>query len=300
MEPSDATTFSLYGITAFDVQYWNGSAWVTVPNGSVTNNNKIVNRFTFDPIVTTSIRVQVNAALASFSRIVEIEAYAGATAGSAGSINVARPANGGTVSASSTYNNGYAPSGATDGERAGYQWASGGGWNDATGDSYPDQLQVNFSGTKLIAEIDVFTVQDEYWNPQPPTETMTFTQYGIVDFDVQYWNGSTWVTIPNGTINGNNKIWRKFCVLADLHDGDSNQRSQCARRLQPNYRNRGLDPPVMLHCEKGRQARYIAGSYQRKLFFENVVYPNGFGTLDFSTPQHHREIGRMNSHKISE
>ena len=34
VEPTLSQTFSLYGITAFDVQYWNGSAWTTVSGGS--------------------------------------------------------------------------------------------------------------------------------------------------------------------------------------------------------------------------------------------------------------------------
>jgi len=27
---------------------------------------------------------------------------------------------------------------------------------------------------------------------------------------VQYWNGSSWVTVPGGSVTSNNKIWRKF------------------------------------------------------------------------------------------
>ncbi|HZI86981.1 MAG TPA: hypothetical protein VFD48_09110, partial [Pyrinomonadaceae bacterium] len=27
---------------------------------------------------------------------------------------------------------------------------------------------------------------------------------------MQYWNGSSWVTIPGGSVTGNNKVWRKF------------------------------------------------------------------------------------------
>jgi hypothetical protein len=75
VEPTDAMTFSLYGITAFDVQYWNGAAWVTVPGGSVIGNNKVKSKFTFSPITTSKIRVLVNNALASYSRIIEIESY---------------------------------------------------------------------------------------------------------------------------------------------------------------------------------------------------------------------------------
>lgn len=38
---------------------------------------------------------------------------------------------------------------------------------------------------------------------------MTFTQYGIVDFQVQYWNGAGWQTVSGGSITGNNKVWKK-------------------------------------------------------------------------------------------
>ncbi len=39
MLPTATTTFTRYGLTSFDEQYWSGSAWVTVPGGSVTSNN---------------------------------------------------------------------------------------------------------------------------------------------------------------------------------------------------------------------------------------------------------------------
>jgi hypothetical protein len=61
--------------TAFDVQFWTGSAWVTVPNGSVVGNNLVWRKFTFSDIATTKIRVVVNNTLAGYSRLTEIEAY---------------------------------------------------------------------------------------------------------------------------------------------------------------------------------------------------------------------------------
>lgn len=203
--PTESMTFTQYGITAFDVQYWNGSAWVTVPNGSVANNNKVWTKFAFPAVTTTAIRVQVNNAGNAFSRIVEIEAYADAPP-----VNVALSANGGVAAASSVYGDGWSAAGVTNGDRRGLNWGSGGGWNDGTVNSYPDTIQVNFNATKSINEIDVFTLQDDYNHPSEPTPTMTFTQYGITDFDVQYWNGSTWVTVPGGTVAGNNLVWRKF------------------------------------------------------------------------------------------
>jgi hypothetical protein len=60
----------------------------------------------------------------------------------------------------------------------------------------------------------VFTLQDNYGAPSDPTPTMTFTTYGITDFQVQYLSGTQWVTIPSGVVSGNNLVWRKFTFAA--------------------------------------------------------------------------------------
>lgn len=130
--------------------------------------------------------------------------------------NVALASNGSTATASSTANETSVPPSSTiNGEQAGTNWAKGsGGWQDATKDMYPDWLQIDFSGLKSIEEINVFTAQTNYvFNPVTPTPTMTTTA-GIKDFVVQYWNGSSWVTIPNGTVTGNTLVWRKFTFPA--------------------------------------------------------------------------------------
>ena len=130
--------------------------------------------------------------------------------------NVALASNGGVASASSTGNETSVPSSATiNGEQAGTNWAKGsGGWQDATKDVYPDWVQIDFNGLKSIEEINVFTTQTNYvLNPVTPTPTMT-TSSGIKDFEVQYWNGSSWVTVPNGTVTGNTLVWRKFTFSA--------------------------------------------------------------------------------------
>ena len=120
--------------------------------------------------------------------------------------NVALASNGGVASASSTYSSGYAPSGAIDGERSGANWGNGGGWNDGTPNSFPDWLQVNFNGSKSIDHVVVYSVQDNYTSPVEPTDTMTFSLYGLVDFTVQGWDGASWITLA--TVNGNNLIKR--------------------------------------------------------------------------------------------
>ena len=131
-----------------------------------------------------------------------------------GRVNVALAANGGTAAASSTYSASYPASGVNNGDRKGLGWGSGGNWNDATGNAWPDWLEVSFNGSQTIDEIDVFTMQDNYQAPSEPTASMTFSQYGIRDFEVQYWTGSTWQAVPNGVVTANTLVWRRFNFAA--------------------------------------------------------------------------------------
>jgi subtilisin family serine protease len=303
VEPTTALTFSKYGITAFDVQYWDGSAWVTVPGGNITGNNLVWRTVTFPAVTTDRIRVMVNASRSGYSRITEIEAYGAATDGvnvpptvtltapangasytapatitltataadsdgtvagvefyngatllstattapysftwapvavgtyiltakaidnlgaattstavtitvaapAATGTNVALAANGGVATASSVYNANYPIVSVNNGDRKGLKWGAGGGWNDSTNNIYPDWVQITFIEQKNINEIDVFTLQDNYPAPLEPTTGLTFTKYGITAFDVQYWDGAIWVTVPGGSITGNNLVWR--------------------------------------------------------------------------------------------
>ena len=75
-------TFSLYGMTDFDVQYWNETKkdWETVSAGLITGNNLVWRRvrFPISPVTTSKIRVVVNPAAAAkdaVARIVEVEAW---------------------------------------------------------------------------------------------------------------------------------------------------------------------------------------------------------------------------------
>ncbi|HEX8852058.1 MAG TPA: PA14 domain-containing protein, partial [Pyrinomonadaceae bacterium] len=83
-------------------------------------------------------------------------------------VNVALATAGAVASASSTHSAGFPPQGAINGDRKGLGWEKGGGWNDATPDAYPDWLQVNFNGVKLIEEVGVVTLQDDMFNPVEP------------------------------------------------------------------------------------------------------------------------------------
>jgi hypothetical protein len=135
--------------------------------------------------------------------------------GGATSVNVALASNGGVASASSFYA-GFEPSGAINNERTGSNWGGHAGWNDSSVNVFPDWLQVNFAGPKTITRAVVYTLQDNYNNPVEPTDTMTFSLYGLVDFTVQGWNGASWVTL--GTVTGNTLVKRTVNFTAFTTD----------------------------------------------------------------------------------
>ena len=128
--------------------------------------------------------------------------------------NVALAANGATATASSTDNASYAPATAINGERRGVNWGNGGGWRDRTPGSFPDWLEVTFTGPRTIDEVAVFAPQDAYKTPADPTPTMTFSKYGLVDFTVQYWTGTAWAAVPGGAVRGNTLVWRRVSFPA--------------------------------------------------------------------------------------
>jgi len=307
IEPTLTTTFTLWGLRGFDVQYWTGTAWQTVPGGSVTLNDRVWRQFLIAPVTTSRIRISVTAALNSYARIIEVEAWGisapvtpppntpptvSITAPSAGAafnepaaisisanaadsdgsvssvaffangapigtstvapfgitwsnvpagtyaltavatdnlglattsaaisivvnaptprLNVALASNGGVATASSQLAPAYPPSGAINGDRRGLNWGNGGGWNDGTTNSYPDWIEIAFNGLKTIDEVSVFSMQDNYTAPVEPTPTLTFGLWGLRTFEIQYWTGSSWATIPGATITNNVLVWRRF------------------------------------------------------------------------------------------
>ena len=210
-----------FGITEFEVQYWNGSMWITVPGGIVRENNKVWRQFVFPEVTASAIRVQVHGAVrftntTNFSRIVEIEAF-GRT-----ELNIAAASNAAVASATSTFSANYPVSAVNDGDRTGFNWGRGGfgsGWNDATENEYSiDWVRIDFNGgqPRRINEIDVYTLRDAFdTGRSDPAINETFgtednTGQGITDYDVQYLSGSVWRTIPGGKVTGNNKVWRQF------------------------------------------------------------------------------------------
>jgi hypothetical protein len=212
VDPTATLTFSQYGITDFQIQYWNGTAWQAVPGGAISGNRQVMRTVTFAPLTTSRIRVSVTGGLTGYSRITEVEAYqADATSpppAPSGRVNAALASAGATATASSAFSSNFPAAAAINGDRLGSNWGQGGGWHDATGTAFPDWLQVDFAGARTISEVLVVTIQDAYLSPVVPTATMTFGQYGITDFQIQYWNGTTWQAVPGGVISGNRQVMR--------------------------------------------------------------------------------------------
>ena len=180
---------------------------MTITGGSVSGNNKVWKKFSFPAITTTKIRILSSASPDNYSRLTEVEAWTGPSP--APRYNLALSSMGAVATASNSYNAGYGPAGTNNGDRKSLNWGNGGGWNDS-GPPFPDCLQIDFGSVKMIDEVDVFTLQDNWANSAEPTESMTFTQWGLTGFQVEYLNGSSWVPISGASVSGNNKIWRKF------------------------------------------------------------------------------------------
>ncbi len=81
-------------------------------------------------------------------------------------------------------------------------------------------------------------MQDNYRNPVEPTDTLTFSLYGITGFTVQGWNGATWVTLA--TVSGNNLVKRTVNFTAFTTDRIRINVTSALGSLLPHHRNRGL------------------------------------------------------------
>jgi hypothetical protein len=75
VDPDPSMTFTLFGLSDFVVQYWDGTQWQDIPDGAVAGNRHVLREVNFAPLTTTGVRVLVTGALAGYSRVVEIEAY---------------------------------------------------------------------------------------------------------------------------------------------------------------------------------------------------------------------------------
>ncbi len=208
---STVTITSLYGFS--------GSVALAVTGCPAGATCTLATPVSPNPTATSTLTVALTTSTAAGTYMLTITGTHGAlvhtanvplTVNAAGTLtNIALLANGSTAVASSTYSAQFAPSNAIDGDRKGIVY-----WNDGSSSSFPDWLEVDFNGTKLLREIDVFTVQDSFQSPIDPTPTTPFTLYGLRNFEVQYWTGTVWAPIPGGTVTNNNLVWRQFTFAA--------------------------------------------------------------------------------------
>lgn len=75
IEPFLGMTFSRFGVTTFQVQYWDEDSWVIVPGGDITKNNQVWRQITFAAVMTSRIRILVTGSVDDWSRLTEVEAY---------------------------------------------------------------------------------------------------------------------------------------------------------------------------------------------------------------------------------
>ncbi|MFN6965220.1 MAG: PA14 domain-containing protein [Pyrinomonadaceae bacterium] len=98
------------------------------------------------------------------------------------------------------------------GDAAAYE--TGNGWKSVgtpTAGS-PEWLEVDFGLVREISQVDVITQKDDYTSTTAPErDATTFTLYGITDYKIQYWNGSSWTDVVS--VTGNNKVWRRHTFV---------------------------------------------------------------------------------------
>ncbi|HHW18718.1 MAG TPA: flagellar filament capping protein FliD [Firmicutes bacterium] len=118
-------------------------------------------------------------------------------------MNVALSSNGSTAQASSYYSAEFAPDGAINGVSTSDLWGSaGGGWNDGTqADFTNDWLRINFGTLRTIDTINVYTLD---------SATYPASAYGIRDFSIEYYDGSSWKQLASYTGNTQGMVSASF------------------------------------------------------------------------------------------
>lgn len=112
----------------------------------------------------------------------------------------------GTPTASSTASSAYPVTSINNGiTTTNGNWNNGEGWNSSGTPSVnsPEWVVIDWKEPRPIHTINVFSLADaiQYYSL---TAGQTFTLYGIVDFKIQYWNGTSWTTIDD--VIGNNLV----------------------------------------------------------------------------------------------
>jgi hypothetical protein len=124
--------------------------------------------------------------------------------------NFALASNQAVAVASSTLPGGFAASGAIDGDRRAPYWGAHDGWSDGTANVHNDWLEVRFPVARMIEEVNVIGLQDDWAAGVEPTSQMQGSLFGLRDFRIEYLSGYTWRTVTNGVITGNTLVWRRI------------------------------------------------------------------------------------------
>lgn len=85
-------------------------------------------------------------------------------------------------------------------------WGTQGGIYHSYG--APTTLEVNFNQARSIEQVNVVTVRNSFTDKSPVRADETFSGYGLTDFRIEYWNGSSWTTVQN--VSNNNKILQQL------------------------------------------------------------------------------------------
>jgi hypothetical protein len=200
-QPGGPTTFSVYGVTDYEVQYLDAAGkWTMIPGTYVTSNRDVARVFIFAPITTTAIRLVTKAGLGNgngdYTRIIEVEAFEQNT-----HRNVALASQGGSATASTEVT--AAPASATiDGEETGRTWGAKGGWRDDTPNIRPSAGTVtstseygNYTRTNFSSQFaSVSRLVNN--NPPPTTPPKLGMQFMMEKADVTYAGG--WHTFSAG------------------------------------------------------------------------------------------------------
>ncbi len=255
--------------SAFDAQDGTMTSQITwTDNGTAIGSGGLVSSvLNLAGVHVLMARVTDSGGLQGSSQVsITITAVAAAPAPPAPSgVNVAAASQGATITASSSYASGYGPSALINGDRRGLGYGAGGVWQDATGSAYPDWVQIAFAGTRTIDQVNVFTVQDAWSAPSEPTPGMTWSQWGVNKFTVFYYNGSTWLAVPNGVVYGNSLVWKSitFPPVTTSHIIVWIEGAQ--RRLEPAHGNRGLPEWRQWRLDAGQRGRRVAGRHGHRI-----------------------------------
>jgi hypothetical protein len=123
--------------------------------------------------------------------------------------NVADSISGAYATASSTMNSpgsNFSAGNAINGDRSGIGWGQPnmGGWC-AGAPGGLQWLDIHFNRSKYVDRVELFSVQDNFQHPVDPSDTMTFSQFGVTAGKIYGANdGSDLVYL--GNFSGNNKV----------------------------------------------------------------------------------------------